>query len=136
MWVELANWIAQDDGLELTVGDRWKTKLSVSLNGAKQMDDPTPLGFHLLHEPCSIEGPQYQVTARIRQDADFGVILDAGPVLMEPSSFTTWPDGTVLRVESPLFAGPGLDLRSEPPVLREWRVRQIHLRQWDTCPRY
>ncbi len=134
MWAELASWIAQDDGLELTVGDRWKTKLSVSLDGAKELDESAPLGFHLLHEPRSIEGPRYQISARIRQDADFGVILDAGPVLMEPSSFTGWPDGVVLGFESPLFAGPGLDLRSEHPVSREWRVRRINLRQWDAVP--
>jgi len=134
MWVELATWIAQDDRLELTVGDHWTTKLSVSLDRAEEVEASAPLGIHLLAEPPSLDGPRYEVTVRVKRDPDFGVILDAGSLLLDSSSFTTWPDAVVLRLESPLLAGPGLDLRSDHPAWREWRVRQIHLRQWDLVP--
>jgi len=83
MWVELAPWIAQDDGLELTVGDRWTTKLIVSLDRAEEVEASAPLGIHLLPDTRSLHGPRYQVTARVTRDADFGVILDAGSLLLE-----------------------------------------------------
>jgi hypothetical protein len=53
---------------------------------------------------------------------------------MNPLALSTWPNGTLLTVESGLFAGRQLDLRPEHPAWRKWRVGEMHLRQWDSVP--
>jgi hypothetical protein len=131
MWVQLSSWVVQDDGIDLAVGDLWTTQLAVSLERAEELEDSAILGFQLLNEPRSIEGPRYHVVARVTEDEDFGTILDVGQVPMNPTAFTAWSDGAVLKVESQIVAGQFLDARSEHPAWREWRVSQIHLRQWD-----
>jgi hypothetical protein len=134
MWASLANWIPQDDGSDLTVGDLWPTQIAVSLDGAQSVDGAVPLGLELLNDPLSIEGPRYRVTARVQRDAAFGSFLNIGAFLMNPLTLCTWASGSVLTVESGLFLGEQLDLRPEHPVWRTWRVDEMHLRQWELVP--
>ncbi len=122
MWVWHSIWMVQDDGIELGIGDTWETKLDIYPEGAREVDPETPLALDLVGDPLSVEGPRYEIVARVVEYKRIGIYLDTGAVKIEPQHLFAFrgihedPDeleprrtlaGTVLSFQSELQAGHG-----------------------------
>lgn len=135
MWVQHAIWIVQDDGVEVGVGDRWETRIEVSLSDAQTVADSAPSGIDLISEPLSVQGPRYSIVGRVlEEDEHHGTRLDVGDLLVAPTSYQTWPVGTVLSFQSELYAQPSMTTEPPDPLIRSWMVRQLFVRWWKAVP--
>jgi hypothetical protein len=123
-------WIVQDDGVELGVGDRWQTRLEVSLTTAEEVAPGVAPTIRLSGDALSVEGPTYDIVARVEHDETIGGFLDTGAFQVAPDSYNTWPVGSVLRIRSELSARPCPFSEPPDPLIREWTVERIFVRRW------
>lgn len=131
MWVVLASWIVEDDGIELGEGDRWATVLEVELESAVEADSLIPLGFQLVGDPLSVEGYEYDVIAKVLYNETSGHFLDAGGVILTPHALVTWPIGTVLAFRSALRGGWYPIIPPPVHLIFDAEVRQLFIMEWD-----
>ena len=54
--------------------------------------------------------------------------MDAGDLVVAPTGYSTWPEGTVLRIQSELYGSEALESEPPDPLIRGWRVRQLFIR--------
>jgi hypothetical protein len=128
-------WIVQDDGVEVGVGDRWDTRIEVSLADARTVSDPVPVGLELIGQPLSVGGPRYRMVGRVLEDDEHhGARLDVGALVVAPTSYEARPAGTLLTLQSELYAQPSRMNAPPDPLIRRWTVRQIFVRWWNAVP--
>jgi len=135
MWVQLSTWRVQDGQFpELAVGDTWDTRLEVVLDGAEQVPDALPLGIRLVGKPLTPAGPLYEIVGRVCEDDVVGLYLDAAEIVVAPTSYSTWPRDTVLRLQAELLGSENLFSEPPDPLIRSWRVRRLVIRYARAVP--
>jgi hypothetical protein len=135
MWAQLSTWRIQDGQFpELAVGDTWNTRLEVELDGAEEAPDTTPLGLRLVGEPLTPTGPLYEIVGRVYEDDVFGHYLDAAEIVVAPTSYSTWPRDTVLRLQAELMGSECLFSDPPDPLVRSWSVRRLFIRYTRSVP--
>jgi hypothetical protein len=135
VWAQLSIWRVQDGQLEeLAVGDTWKTRFEVILDGAEDVAPSIPLGIRLVRDPLTDLGPRYEIVGRVLEDEVAGTYLDAGEVVVAPSSPSTWPIDTVLRFQSELYGSESWVSEPPDPLIRSWRVRRLLIRYTRAVP--
>jgi hypothetical protein len=135
MWAQLSTWRVQDGQFpELAVGGTWNTRLEVTLDGAEEVTGPTPLGARLIGDPLTPAGPRYEIVGRVHRDGVVGTSLDAGEVVVAPTTYSTWREGTVLRTQSEFYGSEALISEPPDPLIRGWRVRQLFIRYVKAVP--
>src|ERR1700722_4227038 len=96
MWAHLSIWPVQDGQFpELAVDDIWNTRLEVILDGAEEVASSTPVGVRMIGDPLTPVGPRYEIGGRVRRDEVVGTSFDAGELVVAPTAYSTWPEGTV-----------------------------------------
>jgi hypothetical protein len=129
VWAQLSTWRVQDGQLpELSVGDIWSTRFEVILDGAEEVDASTPLGIRMIGDPLTAGGSVYEIVGRIGSDVVAGATLDAGQIVVAPTSYPTWPDGTVLKLQSEFYGSEALESEPPDPLIRPWRVSRLFTR--------
>jgi hypothetical protein len=134
MWVNLAMWVAQDEGMDLSVGDTWRTKLDLDMEDRREAQPSAVLGITLTGNPLTIEGPSYEIVGRVVVHPEIGRYLDAGDLKLAPQYYFSEPIGATLKIQSELRAGPGLVDYPSDPTMRIWEIKHIFIRQWPAVP--
>jgi hypothetical protein len=135
VWAQLSIWRVQDGQWdELAVGDTWKTRFEVILDGAEDVAPSIPLGIRLVRDPLTDLGPRYEIVGRVLEDEAAGMYLDAGEVVVAPSSLSTWPINTVLRFQSELYGSESWVSEPPDPLIRSWRIRRFLIRYMRAVP--
>src|SRR5579863_8238230 len=73
-------------------------------------------------------------SGRVVEDDAAGTSLDAGDLVVAPTAYSTWPAGTVLRIQSELRGSEALESEPPDPLIRGWRVRQLFIRYTKAVP--
>ena len=134
MWAQLSTWHVEDGQFpELAVGDIWNTRFEVFLDGRKGVASSTPLGIAMIGDPLTPVGPLYEIVGRVLED-EISTSLDAGELVVAPSAYSTWPPGTVLRIQSELCGSKALESEPPGPLIRSWHVRQLFIRYAKAVP--
>jgi hypothetical protein len=137
VWASLESWRVQDGQFrELAVGDTWDTRLEVNLDDAEEVAPWTVLGLHLVGDPLSPSGPQYEIVACVQGDDVIGMYVASGEVVLAPASY--WPDppplGTIIRFHSDLAGSESLESDPPDPLIRTWTVRRLIARYTRLVP--
>jgi hypothetical protein len=130
VWIQLSNWIAGDDGLDLGVGDPWSTVLDAYSEGAEVVDSSTPLGLDLADELPFSAGPTYDIVGRTFEDESAGTCLDTGSAILTPHGYHDWPLGIVLKMRSELRGGWYPTIPPPDVLLYSGTIRQVLVRWW------
>ena len=135
VWAQLSTWRVQDGQFpELGVGDIWKTRFEVILDDAEEVLSATPVGIRMIGDPLTPIGPRYEIVGRVHRDEVVGTSLDAREIVVAPTAYSTWPEGTVLRTRSEFYGSEALDNEPPDPLIRSWRVRELFIRYARAVP--
>jgi hypothetical protein len=75
------------------------------------VDPETPLALDLVGELLSVEGPLYDIVARVIEHQQLGEYLDPGAVKIQPQHYFDSPAGTVVTCQSGASGRTGLFLQ-------------------------